>query len=338
MRAVTGSNSLVDQSQSKPGAQPTPAWRRPVSRRARQTGPLLILITLCTCLSVAEPAFHSLANLRNIAEASSVPLIIGVGLTFVLISGGIDLSVEGVVGLSAVATALLVKNATNQNDFGWFVLPVILLIGLAVGSLSGLIHTRLRLPSFMVTLGVWYATAGLANYIASGAPPIIEDTSVSKLATARLDTVPVIFLVALSVLVLGYVAEKYTRFGRYAYALGGDEGIAVSAGIAVTRYKIAIFAVAGCCSALAGALLALTIGTGEESIGSGDLFTVISAIIVGGTAITGGVGGVLYTVSVQPLGRVYGGDIARGGIHGVPLKSWTRMSRHGSLCFRDVWR
>ena len=225
-----------------------------------------------------------------------MPLIVGMALTLVVLTGSIDLSVEGVMGLVAVVVALLVTNQRNDNDFGWLAILLALVLGLAIGTLNGVLHARLRIPSFMATLGVWFSALGVSYMLYGGNPVPIRDLALRQVAIGRVAGVPVIAIVALMVLAMCYFIQRWTKLGRYAYAIGGGESLAAAAGVPVQRYKILIFAFAGVLIALAGVLNGFRLGAGSATVGRGMLFQAASAVVVGGTAITGGVGGMLNTL------------------------------------------
>jgi len=264
--------------------------------RLRQLAPLLMLIALCLGVGLVNPRFFTLANASAIAEASAVPLIVGMALTLVILTGSIDLSVEGVMGLVAVVVALLVTNQRNDNDFGWLAIVLALVLGLAIGTLNGVLHARLRIPSFMATLGVWFSLLGVSYMLYGGNPVPIKDLALRQVAIGRVGGLPVIVAVALVVLAICYFIQRWTKLGRYAFAIGGGESLAATAGVPVQRYKILIFAFAGVLVALAGVLNAFRLGAGSATVGRGMLFQAASAVVVGGTAITGGVGGMLNTL------------------------------------------
>jgi ribose transport system permease protein len=271
-------------------------WGELPAEWLRRLAPLLMLVGLSVVVGVLNPRFFSWANASNIAEASAVPTIVGMALTLVVLTGSIDLSIEGNMGLVAVVVALLVRNQRNDNDFGWLAIVLALLLGLVIGLLNGVLHARLRIPSFMATLGVWFSLLGVAYLLYGGNPVPIKDLGLRQVAMGRIGGVPVIVLVALAVLGLCYFIQRWTKLGRYAYAIGGGESLAATAGVPVTRYKILIFAFAGVLIALAGVLNGFRLGAGSATVGRGMLFQSASAVVVGGTAITGGVGGMLNTL------------------------------------------
>jgi ribose transport system permease protein len=228
----------------------------------------------------------------------AIPLVLGLGATFIILMGSIDLSVEGVLTLSAVILSLLVLNGANGNDLGLLAIPLVLLVGAGVGFVNGAIHVRLKVPSFMVTLGTWFIGVGVANALLGGTAVRINDQLVRALAIAR---DPVIGLpwgvwIALLCFVIALVIQNYTRLGRYIYALGGGEELAALSGIPAARVRIMAFTLAGVFYAVGGILAAAQLGLGNSQIGLGRLFTTITAVVVGGTALSGGQGSVQQTL------------------------------------------
>jgi ribose transport system permease protein len=300
---------------------------RSLGSRLREFAPMVMLLLTCAIISAFEPSFLEWTNLMNIAEASAVPLVVGVALTFVVISGSIDLSIEGVLALCAIVCSLLVANSHNGMALGVWAVVVACIVGAAVGWLNGVLHARFGIPSFMATLGVWFAALGLAFVLYGGQPVVIEDKALLSRVTGDIAGVPVLALIAWTVLGLGYYVQRWTRLGRYAYAIGGDEVLAETAGIPIRRYKVLIFAAAGAVLGLAGALNVLLVGAGDTTIGNGELFQTVSAVVVGGTAITGGVGGVLNTfvgvllITVIDNGMILGGinPLIETGVKGAVL-------------------
>lgn len=272
-----------------------PAGRRPARFRLAPWAPVLVLVLLCGAVSAINPNFLTFGNLVRISQAAMIPLVLGLGATFVILMGSIDLSVEGILSLGAVILSLLVLNGANGNDFGLLGVLLVLLTGAAAGCLNGLIHVRLRIPSFMATLGMWFVGVGVANAVLGGIAVRITDPMVRGLALERFLGFPWGVWLALAALGVAYVIQDHTRLGRYMYALGGGEELAALSGIPVRAVRIATFTLAGAFYALGGVLAAAQLGLGNAQIGTGRLFTTITAVVVGGTALTGGQGSVLQT-------------------------------------------
>jgi ribose transport system permease protein len=271
-----------------------------IGRTLRFSVGVLPLILLCIGFGLANPRFLNPSNLQTIVEQSAITVVVGVGLTFVIMIGGIDLSVEGIMAAAAVGFTLMVRNPINANDYGLLGAAIAILVGTAFGAFNGFANAYLRLPSFVVTLGTWSIALGLGTVFlfifALQGEPIIEDKLVRSLAFTNLAGFSSLTVVALAVVLLAFLVERFTLFGRRAYAIGGGEQTARLSGIPVARYKVAIFTVAGTLFALAGVMSAVRLGVGTLQIGADSLFTSITAVVIGGTPLSGGRGGVLNTV------------------------------------------
>jgi len=261
----------------------------------RSWGPLLALIVVSLGFGLAKPGFATVQNLWTIADRSAIPLILAVGTTFIILQGSIDLSIEGVMAVGSLTFAMCVLNSRTGLDLGVFGLVLASFAGAGLGLLSGLVITRLRVPSFMVTLGVWSAGTGIAMLLSGDQPPLIRDPMLRALGLGRSIAVPNLFLVAVAVVLLGYVLQSYTRFGRYSMMIGGGEDLARLLGLPVDRYKVLAFAFAGLLSGLGGALESARVGLGHVDVGAGQMFATITAVVIGGTSLGGGRGGVLQS-------------------------------------------
>jgi len=281
----------------------TPALREPERSklrprslgRLRPFAPFFALVVLSLLVGALNPRFFEFNNVVRIANSAAIPLVLALGETFVIILGSVDLSVEGVLAVGAVVISLLVRNDSNANALGWTGAALAIATCAAIGCLNGLIHVQLRIPSFMATLGIWFVGVGIATLALGGSTVRVLDTSIRSLALTRLLEFPLAVWVALSALGLAWVFERFTRIGRYVYAIGGGEDLAVLSGIPVKRVKVVIFTLAGALYGLGGLLAAAQLGMGNALIGSGRLFFTITAVVVGGSALTGGEGGVLNT-------------------------------------------
>lgn len=266
--------------------------------RLASWAPVIVLILLCAVITAVNPNFLTFGNFVRISQAAMIPLVLGLGATFIILMGSIDLSVEGVLTLSAVILSVLVLNGANANDFGVLAVIPVLLVGAGLGFANGVIHVKLKIPSFMTTLGTWFIGVGIGNAILGGTAVRINDPFIRGLAIAR---DPVVGLpwgvwVALLCLAIAYVIQNYTRLGRYIYALGGGEELAALSGIPAARVRIITFTIAGVFYAVGGILAAAQLGLGNSQIGAGRLFTTVTAVVVGGTALSGGHGSVLQTL------------------------------------------
>lgn len=265
-------------------------------RHWRRWAPVAVLLALCILISLFNGNFVSFSNLVRLLSSASIPLVLCMGATFIILMGSIDLSIEGVLTLSAVVLSMLVLNGANANDYGLLGVVAVLAIGAVVGFINGVIHVRLKVPSFMTTLGTWFIGVGVANALLGGMATRINDPMIRGLAINRFLGFPWGVWLALFCLVVALVIQNYTRLGRYIYALGGGEELAGLSGISTARVRIAAFTIAGVFYAVGGILAAAQLGLGNAQIGNGRLFTTVTAVVVGGTSLSGGQGSVLQTL------------------------------------------
>ncbi len=291
------------------GATPTelrPSSRRELDnivrfgKRLGQWAPLISLIALCLLMSLLSPRFLTLRNFVGIANEAAPILVIALGTTFVIILGGIDLSVEGIVAVSGVLVVLLARNDFNSNDYGWLGVLVAILIAGVMGFLNGLIHTRLRIPSFMATLAMQYVGLGLATLLLAGNFAQMKDPQIRGLVLNRFPPdsggLPYGTWLTIFAFIAAYIIQRYTKIGRYMYAIGGGEDLAALSGVHINRYKLIIFTLAGLFAGIGSLVRAAQLGIAQPAIGAGMLFTSITGVVVGGTALSGGEGGVVNTL------------------------------------------
>ena len=263
--------------------------------RVAAWAPTLVLILLCLIIAAINRNFLTFGNFVRMSQDAAIPLVLGLGETFIILMGSIDLSVEGVLTLAAVILSMTVLNGMNDNNYGIFAVLLVLVVGAAVGFANGLVHVRLKVPSFMTTLGSWFIGVGIANALLGGMAIRINDPWIRGLAIQRTLGFPWGVWLALACLAIAFVIQNQTRLGRYIYALGGGEDLAALSGISVSRVRIVTFTLAGVFYAIGGMLAAAQLGLGNAQIGNGRLFTTVTAVVVGGTSLSGGEGGVLQT-------------------------------------------
>ena len=286
-----------------------------ISRKSIQKfSPLLVLLALVLVFTILNPNFLSLRNFARIAISASPGLMVALGVTFIILMGSIDLSMEGSVAVNAVLFAVIFLALDgNMLGYGWLALPLTCLIGLLLGFLNGLIHVKLRIPSFMSSLSVGFVGIGLSLLITGGDRIRIEDPVFRSLLTERLLGFPLMAYVALLGLMLGWFIQSKTAIGRNFYAIGGGESLAAASGLNVNRVRITGFMIAGFFYSL-GALLAVgRIGIAETATGYNFMFISITSVVVGGTALWGGKGGVWSTlVGVLIVNVIANGMIVLG--------------------------
>jgi ribose transport system permease protein len=294
MAAEAHSSRLRGQTPSEPGR-----WIL-LSEVLRSWANVVPILALTLGFGVLAHGFLSASNLAAIVEQSAIPVVLTTGLSFVVLSGAIDLSIEGVMATTSVIVALLVANNINQNNFGIFGVALAIGVGALYGFVNGWINAYLRIPSFVVTLGVWSVGVGIGTSLlatfASNGNPGLQAGWLRDLALLGPLSLSPITLIAVVVVALGWWLQHYSAFGRRITAIGGGEEIARFSGIAVDAYKVAVFVFAGALSGLAGVLTSARLGAGTVSVGADTLFTAITAVVIGGTPLGGGRGGVLPSV------------------------------------------
>ena len=232
--------------------------------------------------------FINFDNILTILNQTVVVAIVSFGLTFVIIEGGIDLSVGSVLGLSGVFAAMTLE-ATGST----FVAVLAgLAIGLICGLFNGVVHTFLRIPSFITTLGMLSIARALCIIVTEGTIIMVPFESGLK----QMALIPWILVSGVVVFVITYILLNYTVFGRYTRMIGGDERVAVMTGIKVKKYKVIIYTLCGLLTAYGGVIMAGRVGAGSPTTGEGFELDCISAVVLGGTPLTGGIGGIGGTV------------------------------------------
>lgn len=257
---------------------------------------IIALLVLILIVSVINPDFFTLDNILNILRQTSVNAIIAVGMTFVILIAGIDLSVGSILALTGAIAATMV----NSELPVFFVLPATLLIGTLLGGISGVIVAKGKVQAFIATLVTMTLLRGLTMVYTDGRPIStgFSDTadSFAYLGTGYLFGIPVpIWLMAFVFAVAWYVL-KHLRIGRYIYALGGNESAAQLSGINVNNIKIFVFAVSGFLSALAGLIVTSRLSSAQPTAGVSYELDAIAAVVVGGTSLMGGKGRVMGTL------------------------------------------
>ncbi len=274
---------------------PQAIWLTPRRRRLLTAwGPLMTLGVLMSALTLVNGKFATAANLTTIANQSAIPLVLGVGLTMVILLGAIDLSIEGVMVCSMFSVALLAANNVNDVDIGAAAVLCGLVIGAAFGLINGVVNAYLRIPSFMVTFGTWFIGIGCAQRLLGRQPPRIDLDARNWVIEQRFG-IQQMFFVAVIVVAMGALLLHRTRLGGHIYAIGGGEELAIQSGVRVRRVKAMVFGVAGMLSGLAGALALGRAGVADVTASQGRLFTTIAGVVLGGTLLSGGRGGVLQS-------------------------------------------
>jgi ribose transport system permease protein len=255
--------------------------------------PLVGLLVISTFMIFATDNFFSVGNLQNIALQSSINGIIAVGMTAAILTGGVDLSVGAVVALSGTVCAGLMVNSGLPMP-----LAVVsgLLLGLAAGIFNGYCVASLRMPPIIVTLATMGIARGLALIYTSGYPIDGLPDSFAFLGAGELAGIKVPILIMLLTYGVAFVLLNMAPFGRYVYAIGGNEEATRLSGVRVSRYKLLVYALSGLTAALAGIVQAARVTSGQPGVGMGFELDAIAAVVMGGTSIAGGRGAILGTL------------------------------------------
>lgn len=268
---------------------------------AQKYGILIALVLACVVLALINENFLSARNILNVLRQTSINGVLAIGMTFVILTRGIDLSVGSVVALTGVVAASFATTSTAGFIPGApYPAPLALAIGVAVGmlagSVSGLIVARFRVPAFVATLGMLSAARGLTLLYSGGRPiPTLTDTF-RWIGTGDVLGVPVPIFVLLAVFAGAHFVLTQTRFGRHVYAVGGNPHAAKVSGLPVTRIRFMVYVISGGLAGLAGMILAARTGSALPQAGIAYELDAIAAVVIGGTSLAGGVGRVSGTL------------------------------------------
>ncbi len=292
-------------------------------RSLSKTGLLAGVLVLFIVGALLHPAFLSTLNQFNILRQAAFVGIIACGMTYVILAGEIDISVGSLVALSSAMLGVLTTNV------GWplpLAIVAILLTGMASGLLAGLMRVMFAVPTFISTLALYLALKGLAQIVTGSLPIVINDPVLLFLGKGRISGMPVQVLMLAAVFAVAFFVARKTTFGRSIYAVGGNARAARLAGISVDRVRVLVLIISGALAALVGVLLSARLSSGNANIAGGLEFEVIAAVIVGGTSLSGGHGGIFGTflgvIFITVLSNIlvlmgvdpFAQDIVRGAI------------------------
>jgi ribose/xylose/arabinose/galactoside ABC-type transport system permease subunit len=280
-----------------------------------QLGSLLGLLLVVGFFWATAPPFRSFNNLSNIAQQAAVISIVAAGQTFVILTGGIDLSVGAVVGFTCSLAAGWMDPSfgfffINQPIPSYIALPLVVVVGTLIGVIHGLLITKLNLPPFIITLGSMAIIRGLALVYTKGITIYEIPTDFRWLYEGKIGLVPVPILVMLAIYAICWLVLTQTRFGRHLYAIGGNPIAARLSGINVDVELIRAYAICSFLSAVAGVVLLARLGAGIYNSGETYELQAIAAVVIGGTSLIGGTGSVIGSLigalilGVVPTGLV----------------------------------
>ena len=264
---------------------------------------LFALVLMVIVLTLLSDKFLTIANQRNILLQISVNLCLSIGMTLIILTGGIDLSVGAILGLAGAVAAGLLKNGLVLKAFGvvlqftpFGAMVAGVLVGLALGSFNGVAITRFKLPPFVATLGMLSIARGLTMLWTGGFPVTDLGPQFGFIGAGFFLGVPMAVWISAALAVIFYFISKRTTLGRYIYAVGGSEKATAFSGINVNRVKICVYALGGALAAVAGLIVTARLDAADPKAGLGYELDSIAAVVIGGTSLSGGRGSILGTV------------------------------------------
>ncbi|MGG1314043.1 MULTISPECIES: ABC transporter permease [Cohnella] len=266
-------------------------------------GIFVVVIFICVLFAVLDENFLTWSNMMNMTRQTAINAILAAGMTFVILTGGIDLSVGAIVALSGVTGVYFTQ---------YLPAPAAILIGIAVGGVAGYINgfltAKSRLPAIIVTLGSMTYLRGIAYVVTGGYPLILTNSTFKNLGQGYLGPVPIPIIIMILVYAVFFVVLKYTVFGRNVYMIGGNPEAAHLTGIKVVPRMTGVYTISGICAGIAGIILAGRLLSGQPNVGSGYELDAIAAVVLGGTSLSGGVG----TIFGSLFGALFMGVLSNG--------------------------
>ena len=255
------------------------------------------LVIFSIIISVMNDRFMTSSNILNILRQTSINSIIAAGMTFVIITGGIDLSVGSTLALSGAVAAFLISTGTPPA----LALLAALLVGASIGFLNGIAITKGKLQPFIVTLATMTVFRGATMVFTDGKPISAGYEKgaefLSTLGNGYVMGIPIPIIIMIVVFLIGYYVLTQTTFGRYVYSLGGNEEATKLSGVNTDRMKVIVYSISGFLAALAGIIITARLSSAQPTAGSGYELDAIAAVVLGGTSLAGGVGSILGTVT-----------------------------------------
>ena len=257
---------------------------------------LVVLVIFCIVITLLNPRFLTVSNILNVLRQTSINSIIAAGMTFVILTGGIDLSVGSILAIAGAAAASMIAQGTNV----WLASMAALAIGAGIGAFNGLVISKGKIQPFIATLGVMTLIRGYTLVFTDG-KPISTGSSANAEAFANIGAgyflgIPLPIYIMALVFGLSYYILRHTRTGRYVYSLGCNEEATIYSGINTDRIKVLIYMISGLLSALAGIIITARLSSAQPQAGSGYELDAIAAVVLGGTSLDGGVGGIFGTI------------------------------------------
>jgi putative xylitol transport system permease protein len=313
--------------------KPANSWLNSDRRRLiiQEYGIFLAFLLLAVILSLSNEYFLTPGNISNVLLQTSINGVLAIGMTFVILTRGIDLSVGSVVALAGIVSASFATTSATAGIAGgpypfYVALTIGILVGLGCGALVGLIVSRFAVPAFVATLGMLSAARGMTLIYGGGKPVPALTSEFRWLGTGNILGIPMPVILLAIVFAISWWVLTRTRYGRYIYAVGGNPHAAKTSGINVTRMKFSVYMISGSLSGLAGMMLSARTGSALPQAGIAYELDAIAAVVIGGTSLSGGVGRVTGTL----IGALIIG-VMNNGLDLMGIQSYYQQVLKGAL-------
>lgn len=262
------------------------AQKKDIGKILGQFGLAFVVLFIIVAMSIVSPVFMTKANIINVIRQISMNGILSVGMTCVILTGGIDLSVGSVMAIAGVIVGSLLQNGTN-----WVVACLAALVpAILVGVINGYLISYVGFQPFIATLATQVIGRGAAQVYSNGKPYVISDASFIKIGQGYVGAIPIPIILLVVVCIIGFIMLTKTTFGRYIFAIGGNKDAAKLCGVRTERVQLMVYVISACCAWLVGLILAARISSGQPTAGESYEMDAIAATAIGGTSMNGGIG------------------------------------------------
>ncbi len=282
-----------------------------------EMGIMIALLVMCVLFSVCTRSFLSVNNIVNIFRQISIVGICAVGMTMIILTGGIDLSVGSLIGLAAVVGALMMSHGVPVI----LAVLIVLVLGVCIGFLNGVCINYLEIPPMITTLGMMISIRGVVYVISGGMPVYGVPESFKVLGQGSVGVIPICAIIMILIFAFGYVLLNKTVFGRRIYGIGGNAETARLSGVNVKAVISGIYCLAGFFAALAGLIMMSRVNSGQPSAGDGYEMDIITAVVLGGVSVSGGEGKIIKVI----VGVIFMGVLANGMMMMNLNEYWQRV-------------
>lgn len=299
-----------------------------ISYFRRNAGRLISFLLLVLLFSFATKTFFTVSNLLNVLRQVSTNGILAFGMTFVVLTGGIDLSVGSIVAVACTLSAGMIKAEWSIP----VAIIISLLIGFGLGLINGLVITKMHLPAFIATMAMQTIGSGIACVYTNGKPIMYTNDLFSSIGNGFIGAIPILIIYLFAVLLISFFLLNRTRFGRYIYAIGGNRETARFTGIKTDRIETLAYAFSGTMASIVGIVLSARMYSGQPLAGDGAELDAIAAVVVGGTSLAGGSG----TLGGTMLGALIIG-VLNNGLNLMQIQSYWQLICKGIVIIFAVY-